>query len=96
MIGLMAVGGDAFADKYNEFNKTMNRGHRLARWFTSEFGSTQCHATTRCDFLTAAGVTQYIEGNTVGRCRALAQRVVAEVERLIESATAGQDQQAVT
>jgi hypothetical protein len=96
MIGLMAVGGDAFADKYNEFNKTMNRGHRLARWFTSEFGSTQCHAITRCDFSTAAGVTQYIDSDTVGQCRALAQRVAAEVERLIEPATAGQDQQVVT
>jgi hypothetical protein len=84
MIGLMAVGGDAFADKYNEFNKTMNHGHRLARWFAAEFGSTQCQAITRCDFSTAAGVTQYIERDTVRRCRALAQHVAAEVDRLIE------------
>lgn len=40
MIGLMAVGGDAFADRYNAFNKTMNLGHRLAERFTAEFGTT--------------------------------------------------------
>ena len=82
MIGLMAVGGDAFADKYNAFNKTMNLGHRLAEWFTAEFGSTQCLAITRCDFSTAAGVTRYIENGTVRRCLALARRVALEVDRM--------------
>jgi C_GCAxxG_C_C family probable redox protein len=86
MIGLMAVGGDAFADKYNEFNKTMNRGQRLARWFEKEFGATRCRTLTRCDFSTAQGVTQYIENGTIQHCRTLAVRVAQEVERLIEQA----------
>ena len=86
MIGLMAVGGDAFADQYNEFNKTMNLGHRLSRWFAKEFGSTQCRALTRCDFSTPDGITQYIESGTLQQCRTLAQRVAVEVNRLIEDA----------
>lgn len=84
MIGVMAMGGDAFADKYNAFNRTMNLGHRLARWFTDEFGSTQCRVLTRCDFSTAAGVTRYVECGTVNRCQGLARRVALKVQALIE------------
>ena len=83
MIGLMAAGGDAFADKYNEFNKTMNLGHRLSRWFAGELGSTQCRAITHCDFSTMAGTSRYIERGMIERCRALAHRVALEVDRLI-------------
>jgi hypothetical protein len=86
MIGLMAVGGDAFADKYNAFNKAMNLGHRLSRWFAAEFGSTQCRAITRCDFSRAADVALYMERDDVQRCRALAQRVALEVDRVIDQA----------
>jgi hypothetical protein len=84
MIGLMAFGGDAFADKYNAFNKTMNLGHQLSRWFAREFDSTQCRVITRCDFSNAAGVAEYIGRDTVQRCRALAERVAVEVGRLVE------------
>jgi putative redox-active protein with C_GCAxxG_C_C motif len=84
MIGLMAVGGDALADKYNEFSKTMNLGHRLSNWFAKEFGSTQCRTLTRCDFSIADGVTQYIESGTLQRCRTFADRVAREVDRVIE------------
>ena len=83
MIGLMAIGADAFSDKYNEFNKTMNLGHRLARWFIAEFGSTQCRALTQCEFSTAAGVSRYVEGGAVVRCRVIATRVAQEVDRVI-------------
>jgi hypothetical protein len=96
MIGLMVLGGDAFADKYNAFNKTMNHGHRLARWFTAEFGSTQCRVITQCKFSTAAGVSRYIEGGTIQRCRVIAQRVALKVDRLIKQASkseAGLEQQ---
>jgi hypothetical protein len=91
MIGLMAVRGDAFADKYNEFNETMNRGHRLSRWFSEQFGSTQCRSITRCDFSTDSGVSQFIESDAIQRCRTLAERVALEVDRVIdEEANAGE------
>jgi hypothetical protein len=74
MIGTMAVRGDAFAEDVNAFNRVMNLGHELARWFTDAFGSTQCRAVTGCDFSTSAGVRQYIDSDCVTRCSALAAR----------------------
>ena len=69
MIGTMAVGGDAFNDDLNAFSKIMNLGHRLAQWFTTEFGSTQCGAITQCDFSTSEGVQRYIDDGGTARCR---------------------------
>jgi len=86
MVGKMAAGGDAFADDVNKFNRTMNLGHQLATWFTGEFGGTQCRAITGCDFSTTEGVNQYIDTDGVARCQAIAQRVTARVERMIDSA----------
>jgi hypothetical protein len=40
MIGTMAAGGDAFANDLNKFNRVMNLGHELARWFRGAVGST--------------------------------------------------------
>jgi C_GCAxxG_C_C family probable redox protein len=83
MIGLMAVGGNAFADDRNAFNTSMNRGHRLAQWFAGEFGSTQCRALTGCDFSTAAGVQAYIDHGEVARCARIARRVAARVDEIV-------------
>jgi len=83
MIGTMAVGGDAFRDDLNAFNRTMNLGHRLARWFAGRYGSLQCRAITGCDFATAAGVERYVAGGGVERCAALAREVAEEVDDLI-------------
>ena len=84
MIGLMAVRGDAFADDVNAFNKTMNRGNRLAQWFTAEFGSTQCRAITQCDFSTVEGVQGYIADGGTARCGAIAQSVAQWVLGMIQ------------
>jgi hypothetical protein len=88
MIGLMAVGGDAFADDRNAFNRTMNLGHRLSRWFAGEFGSTQCRTITGCDFATTAGVRAYVEGGQVAWCIDIAQRVARRVGEIGEEARA--------
>jgi hypothetical protein len=85
-VATMAVSGDAFADERNAFNRAMNRGHDLARWFAARFGSTQCRELTGCDFDTVAGVRRYIEGDGVTRCGAMAREVSAEVRRLVERA----------
>jgi CBS domain containing-hemolysin-like protein len=86
MIGMMAAGGDAFADDVNKFNRAMNLGHELAKWFTGAFGSTQCRSITGCDFLTTEGVNQYIDTDGVARCQVIARQVAAKVERMIDSA----------
>jgi putative redox-active protein with C_GCAxxG_C_C motif len=85
MIGTMAVGGDAFTDDLNAFNKSMNRGHQLARWFSDRFGGTQCRALTQSDFATPADVERYIEGDGVGRCMTIARCVADEVRRTVRS-----------
>ena len=94
MIGTMAAGGDAFADDLNKFNRTMNLGHTLAKWFTGAFGSTQCRDITGCDFSTTVGVNRYIGterrvavsgDRAAGRCRSRAHdrlRAVGTLSRL--------------
>lgn len=86
MIGMMAAGGDAFADDVNKFNRAMNVGHELATWFTGAFGSTQCRRITGCDFSTTKGANQYIDTDGVARCQVIARQVAAKVERMIDSA----------
>jgi hypothetical protein len=83
MIGTMAVGGDAFADQLNAFNKVMNLGHELSQWFAGEFGSTQCRAITQCDFSTMEGVGRYIGGGAAARCNVIAQSVARTVRSIV-------------
>ncbi len=83
MIGIMAVGGNAFAEDLNAFNRPMNLGHELARWFRAEYGSTQCRELTRCDFSTEAGVRQYVESGCVTRCEEIARAVARHVRRTL-------------
>jgi hypothetical protein len=81
MIVLMKTGGDAFADPINKFNKVMNLGNRLGRWFTGEFGNTQCQSVTGCDFSSPAGARKYIETGGLARCRDIADKVADQVLR---------------
>jgi hypothetical protein len=83
MIATMAAGGDAFADDVNAFNRVMNLGHELARWFDAEFGSTQCRALTGCDFATTDGVRDYIASDGVSACAAMALRVSSRVAEMV-------------
>ena len=83
MIGTMAVGGDAFADDLNAFNPVMNLGHKLAKWFKQEFGSTQCRDLTRSDFASTADVRQYIANDGTASCARMAQRVAARVAEIV-------------
>ena len=84
MIGTMAVGGDATADRVNAFNPVVNLGHKLAGWFGEEFGSTQCRALTGCDFASAAHVRDYIAHDGAASCMRIAQRVAARVADLVD------------
>lgn len=84
MIGTMAVGGNAFSDELNAFNRVMNLGHELARWFERELGSTQCSALTGCDFASRADVRRYIATDGTTRCTEIARRVAARVADLLE------------
>lgn len=82
LLAIMTVGGDAFDDRLNRFNPSMNRGFRLSRWFASEFGSTQCRKITGCDFSDPGGVSGYIDGDQLSRCRMIGCRVAEQVQSL--------------
>jgi hypothetical protein len=86
LLAIMTAGGNAFDDRLNKFNPSMNRGYRLSKWFVKEFGSTQCQAVTGCDFSTQEGVSKYIEGDQVSRCRLIAKKVSEKVESELQNA----------
>ncbi len=65
LLAIMTVGGDAFDDRLNKFNPSMNRGYRLSKWFANEFGSTQCQKITGCDFSDSKGVSDYVDGDGI-------------------------------
>jgi hypothetical protein len=85
MLAIMTAGGDAFDDRINAFNRSMNRGHELSRWFVGEFGSTQCQAITGCDFSDPKGVSEYVDGDLITRCRAIGCQVAGKVQALLSS-----------
>jgi C_GCAxxG_C_C family probable redox protein len=83
LLAIMTVGGDAFDDRLNRFNPSMNRGSRLSQWFEGEFGSTQCQAITGCDFSDSKGVSDYVEGDRITKCRAIGCQVAEKVQMLL-------------
>ena len=83
MLMRMTFGGDAFDEKINKFNRPMNAGYRMSKWFRQEFGSTECRAITECDFSTRTGVGRYIESRCVTRCRAIAAKVAEKVQETL-------------
>jgi hypothetical protein len=84
MLTIMAIGGNAFSDHLNKFNRLMNIGHRMSKWFTKEFGSTLCHDITQCDFSSLRDVHRYIGNNSVTSCKIIAEKVARQAELIIE------------
>jgi hypothetical protein len=68
----------------NKFNRALNTGHYLSKWFRKEFGSTQCQSITQCDFSCKAGVDKYIAGDGVNKCRRIAKMVAEQVQNILK------------
>ena len=83
LLTIMTVGGNAFDESINKFNRSMNRGYRLAKWFMKEFGSTQCQVITGCDFSDPAGVSNYIENDRLTRCKLMASEFADKVQQML-------------
>ena len=83
LLAIMTAGGNAFDERINKFNRSMNRGYRLSKWFAKEFGSTQCQAITQCDFSDMTGVSNYIEGDRITKCRTIAAKVAEKVQEIL-------------
>ena len=89
MLTTMIVGGNAFADNLNKFNRLMNIGHRMSKWFTKEFGSTLCREITQCDFSSSEDVHRYIGKDSVTNCKIIAEKVARQAERIIKQKGVG-------
>jgi hypothetical protein len=83
LLAIMTIGGYAFDEKINKFNRSMNWGYKLSKWFVKEFGSTQCQKITRCDFSDPKGVSYYIEGGYITRCKQIAGKAATKVQIMI-------------
>jgi len=83
LLAIMTIDGNAFDEKINNFNQSMNRGFKLSRWFAREFGSTQCQAITQCDFSDSSGVSNYIDRVCISRCKDIAEKVAEKVQQML-------------
>jgi hypothetical protein len=89
MLATMIVGGNAFAEHLNKFNRLMNIGHRMAKWFKEEFGSTLCREITQCEFSSLENVQRYIEKGSVATCKIIAEKVAKQAEKIIKQKGVG-------
>jgi hypothetical protein len=89
MLTIMIAGGNAFADHLNKFNRLMNIGHRMSKWFRGEFGSTLCHDITQCEFSSLSNVQRYIEKGSVTNCKVIAEKVAKQAEMIIKQKGVG-------
>jgi hypothetical protein len=89
MLATMIVGGNALADHMNKFNRLLNIGKRMSKWFTKEFGSTLCREVTQCDFCSLGNVHRYIEKGSVTTCKIIAEKVAKQAERIIKQKGVG-------
>jgi hypothetical protein len=89
MLTIMIVGGNAFADNLNKFNRLMNIGHRMSKWFKKEFGSTLCREITQCEFSSLENVQRYIEKDTITTCKVIAEKVAKHAEIIIKQEGVG-------
>ncbi len=83
LLAIMTAGGNAFDERINKFNRSMNRGYKLSKMFAKEFGSIQCQAITGCDFSDAAGVSSYIQKSCLTRCKAIAAKTAEMVQQML-------------
>jgi len=84
MLATMVVGGNALADHMNKFNRLMNIGNRMSKWFAKEFGSTLCREITQCEFSSLVDVHRYIENSSVTTCKIIAGKVASQAGRIIK------------
>ena len=89
MLATMIAGGNALADHMNKFNRILNIGHRMSKWFKKEFGSTLCREITQCDFSSLGDVNRYIGNGSLTTCKIIAERVARQAEMIIKQKGVG-------
>ena len=89
MLATMIVGGNALADHMNKFNRLLNIGKRMSKWFKNEFGSTLCREVTQCDFSSLGDVHRYIKNGSLTTCKIIAEKVARQAEMIIKQKGVG-------
>ena len=89
MLATMIAGGNALADHMNKFNRLLNIGHRMSKWFKKEFRSTLCREVTQCDFSSLGDVHRYIENGSLTTCKIIAEKVARQAEMIIKQKGVG-------
>jgi C_GCAxxG_C_C family probable redox protein len=89
MLATMIAGGNALADNMNKFNRLLNIGYRMSKWFKKEFGSTLCREITQCDFSSLRDVQHYIENGSLTTCKIIAEKVARQAEMIIKQKGVG-------
>jgi hypothetical protein len=89
MLATMIAGGNALADHMNKFNRLLNIGNRMSKWFKKEFGSTLCSEITQCDFSSLGNVHRYIDNGSVTTCKIIAEKVAEQAKRIIKQKGVG-------
>jgi Putative redox-active protein (C_GCAxxG_C_C) len=89
MLVTMIAGGNALADHMNKFNRILNIGHRMSKWFKKEFGSTICCEVTKCDFSSLRDVQRYIQNGSLTTCKVIAEKVARQAEMIIKQKGVG-------
>jgi hypothetical protein len=80
----MIAGGNALSEDINKFNRLINIGNKMSKWFRNEFGSNLCREITRCDFSSLKDVQKYIENGSVSSCKIIAEKVGKQAENIIK------------
>ena len=83
MLATMIAGGNALADHMNKFNRTVNIGNRMSKWFKKEFGSTLCREITQCDFSSKEDIHRYIGNGSLTTCKIIAEKVARQADMII-------------
>jgi len=89
MLATMIAGGNALADNMNKFNRLLNIGHRMSKWFKKEFRSTLCREITQCDFSSLGDVHRYIENGSLSTCKTIVEKVARQAEMIIKQKGVG-------
>ena len=89
MLATMIIGGNALADNMNKFNRLLNIGYRMSKWFKKEFGSTLCREVTQSDFSSLGDVQRYIGNGSLTTCKIIAEKVAMQAEMIIKQKGVG-------
>jgi hypothetical protein len=74
---------EAMNEEINNFNRSINLGEELGRWFRSEFGHTSCYDIWGYDFSKIKDAESYISGQCMKQCDYITKKLAQKVNMLV-------------